>query len=90
MLKSIFEKQIQGDDQISLNDLVDYSVLDVSGNVLGTIRAYHDIPSNPLLIIEKDGQEFLIPFHDSYIEEIDTLNKKLICILPEGFAELND
>jgi len=45
---------------------------------IGIINRIENYDKNTLIIIKKDDKEYLIPYHDNFIENIDINNKKII------------
>ena len=53
-------------------------VIDVSGNHHGFIRSIIETGSNDVYVIEKNGDEFLIPAIESAVKEIDLKKKQMV------------
>ena len=58
------------------------------GVMHGTVADFIDDPMNPLLNIDSDGREILIPALGNFISDVDTDTRTVTFILPEGFLEL--
>jgi 16S rRNA processing protein RimM len=65
-----------------------FLVIDNHSGTLGRITGIDDIPGNPLLRLEHQGREILIPLHEDLIAEINTAEKIVRVNLPEGFLKL--
>jgi ribosomal 30S subunit maturation factor RimM len=48
------------------------------------------VPGNSLLIVNKKGQEILIPFHQSICKEVDIARKEIRIDPPEGLLDLDE
>lgn len=72
----------------SPNLLLGFKVKEVTIGDIGTITDFIDNPSNPIVVIEKNKKELLIPIHTHFIMGIQPQNKLLILKLPEGLIEL--
>ena len=55
---------------------------------LGTVSNVEDFGAAPLLIVEIDGREVMIPLADSICTEVDTAQKRIVVALPEGLLDL--
>jgi len=61
---------------------------DENEEVVGTITAFMDIPSNPCLEVETPNGEVIIPLHDDLIINIDEENETLTMVIPDGLLSL--
>ncbi|MFA5288796.1 MAG: hypothetical protein WC361_05590 [Bacteroidales bacterium] len=51
----------------------------------GTVSGFFDYPGNPCLELEfEDGTRTLLPFHEDFIQKIDTKRKVVNLTFPEG------
>ena len=74
-----------GEDVLSPDDLVGWTVLNENGEMVGTVSGWEDIPGNTCLYIRLgNGAESMIPFNDALIVQIDEDNKKIALHIPEG------
>jgi 16S rRNA processing protein RimM len=73
-----------------VNDLVGCSVYD-SGNEIGRVEdVQFGAGEAPLLIVaDKAGKKFDVPFADAYLESVDTDSRQVRMKLPEGLLEVN-
>ncbi len=71
-------------NQFYYHELIGYQVVE-SEKPLGQVTAFYDNYVNPLLSIDWQGTEVLIPIHDHFIVEVDKSAKKLRINLPEGY-----
>lgn len=55
----------------------------------GTVIDYLDISGNPLLVIDWDGTELMVPANDEFILDFDQEKKLIKFELPEGLIDLN-
>jgi len=66
-----------------------FKVIDEKHGFIGTLVDFNDeTPQNPLLIIEKEEQELLIPYNENFIVEISLDKKEITTLLPDGFLDL--
>jgi len=55
----------------------------------GTIEDYMDISGNPLLVIDWEGTELMVPANEEFILNFDEENKLILLEVPEGLINLN-
>ncbi|MEM9897491.1 MAG: ribosome maturation factor RimM, partial [Bacteroidota bacterium] len=76
------------DHQYYFHELIDCAFFD-DGKLIGQVKEYIDLPSNPLLIVQSD-KEILIPFRDEFIVSVDKTGKRIEARLPTGLLEINE
>ena len=73
------------DDELSLDDLVGWTLLDEDGTEVGSVTGFEPIPGNPCLYIgAKDGATAMVPLHDDLIIDIDEEALRITMRIPEG------
>lgn len=70
-----------------LHDLIGLTVVD-GGVELGLVREVYDLPAGPMLSVEVDGRERMIPLNDAIIDEIDLATEAIYVTLPEGLLDI--
>lgn len=76
-------------DGFYAEDLVGFTVSDISESFKGEIIGIDDSTSNVLFIIKTDdGTQKLLPVADEFIADIDIEHKHIIFDLPEGILEI--
>ena len=65
-------------------DILDYKVIDESGNSFGHIIDVMWLPSHDAYIIEKDLKEYLIPIVPEIIKKVDYDNRNIIIKVIDG------
>ena len=65
-------------------NILDYKVMDESGNFLGQIIDVMWLPSHDAYIIEKDLKEYLIPIVPEIIKKVDYDNRNIIIKVIDG------
>jgi 16S rRNA processing protein RimM len=70
-----------------LMNLTGFMVIDSRHGEIGTITDVDDNPVNPLLKIESNGKEILLPLQDQFISAIDQENKIIAISAPEGLID---
>ncbi len=70
--------------------LVNYKICGENKTTLGVIKEMIENPTQLLLnILTPAGGYFLLPLHDDLIKEIDTENKIIYMVIPEGITDIN-
>ena len=65
-------------------NILDYKVMDESGNLFGHIIDVMWLPSHDAYIIEKDLKEYLIPIVPEIIKKVDYDNRNIIIKVIDG------
>ncbi len=66
------------------------TVVDMARGRIGMVVDVDPVPGNELLVVEKDGREILIPFHQSICKEVDVVRKEIRIDPPEGLLDLDE
>ena len=82
------ERPALPDGEYYQTDLIGCSVVKRSGETIGTVTDWLELGGPPLLEVNANGREFLIPFAKSICVEIDMRNRRIVVDLPEGLTEL--
>ena len=82
-------------ESMSVNKLppnwISFKVIDENYGLIGSVVGFsEEIPKNPLLIIENEGKELMIPLNGDLISSIEMEEKEIITNLPEGYLDLFD
>lgn len=76
-----------------ISDLIGCEVREPGGSLLGSVRDVRPTgegsPGTPLLVVEAQGGELLIPLAEEICVRIDPAVRHIEVILPEGLRELN-
>lgn len=70
------------------HEVVGFDLIDQSQGLVGKIVQIMDLPVNPLIQVDANGKEVLIPLVKDLVQEVDRKNKKLIVKTPEGLLAL--
>jgi 16S rRNA processing protein RimM len=60
-----------------------------TGEYLGCVTGVMDCGATPILQVETEGEELLIPFAQSYLKKVDVRERRIDVELPEGLRGLN-
>ncbi len=80
------EKEAQHElesDEFYFTDLIDLNVY-VDGEFLGVVSEVMDLPAHPVLRVKTDEDDKLIPFVETFVEEVDLDSKRIDVIHMEG------
>jgi len=70
------------------HEVVGFKVTDVSFGDVGTLVQIIDLPVNPLIQVDANGKEVLIPFVKDLVQEVDRERKILTVKAPEGLIAI--
>ena len=70
------------------HEVVGYQLIDVTYGRVGVIEQIIDLPVNPLIQVDANGKEVLIPFVKGLIQQVDRENKQLVVQAPEGLIAI--
>lgn len=76
------------DNQFYYHEIIGFEVVDKHHGSIGVIKNINDSSIQPLLEIEFNSKEILIPLQDAFIDRIDKLNKKFYVNTPNGLVDL--
>lgn len=74
----------KGWDQTSDSKYSGVVVTDVSEGEIGTVIRVEDNPAHPLLVVDYQGREVLIPLVDTFVVSFDEMQKTLLVDVPKG------
>jgi 16S rRNA processing protein RimM len=64
---------------------VGFAVIDERLGELGVVTAVDDSTLNVLFIVERDGEELLVPAAEGIVVRVDPAGRKIYVALPDGF-----
>ena len=70
------------------HEVVGFELIDVSFGKVGVIQQIIDLPVNPLIQVDANGKEVLIPFVKDLIQEVKRSDKQLLVKAPEGLIAI--
>jgi 16S rRNA processing protein RimM len=76
------------EDRFYDHEVVGYQVEDAFKGNIGVIQQVIDLPSNPLLQVDYNGKEILIPIFDGLVQKVNRKKKILSITAPEGLIDL--
>ena len=70
------------------HEVVGFELIDLTFGKVGLIQQIIDLPVNPLIQVDAEGKEVLIPFVKDLIQEVNRIDKQLIVKAPEGLIAI--
>ena len=67
------------------DDLLGFSVRNVEGVALGTLRGYIDMPANPVMVVVDGDRERWLPLTSQHLRRVDPVARLLEVDWPEDF-----
>ena len=81
-------KWVEDSDEVSLGYFIGFTATDRTLGEIGEIVDIDDSTMNTLFVLEKDGEEILIPAQEEFIADIDHDAQTIIFDLPHGLVSL--
>jgi 16S rRNA processing protein RimM len=78
------------EDQLYVADLVGCRAEDLQGRALGEVAEVFFSGAHETLVIRGENGEFMLPFVDAMVVQVDLEFRRLVCDPPEGILELNE
>ena len=79
---------VEESEELSWSYFHGFTAVDEKAGVIGTITDIDDSTINTLFVIEKNGEEILIPAQEEFITGMDHKKKEIRFNLPEGLVSL--
>jgi 16S rRNA processing protein RimM len=76
------------EDEVYVADLIGCRVLDTAGVALGEVVDTFFSGAHELLTVRDGEREFLLPFVDTIVTEVDVAGRRIVCDPPEGLVDL--
>lgn len=70
------------------HEVIGFQVVDEQLGEIGTCKGFMELTNNPLMQVDHDGTEILIPASSEFVTNVDRENKTLHITTPEGLVEL--
>lgn len=74
--------------KVAVGLLQGFSIWDKKTGDIGIVKEYHEIKDNPLFLVSGRDKEYYIPANPDFITRIDTREKIIFMVLPEGLADI--
>ena len=76
------------EDEFYLFELKGFKVIDETHGFIGNVVKIVDLAVNPLIEINFNGKEILLPMHDHFMEKVDKTTKTVYVKAPPGLIEM--
>lgn len=70
------------------HEVIGFRVVDDRLGEIGVCKDFMELANNPLMQVDHDGSEILIPASQQFVTQVDRENKTLHVTTPEGLVEL--
>ena len=81
-------KWVEESEEVSLGYFIGFMATDRTLGEIGEIVDIDDSTINTLFVLEKDGEEILIPAQEEFIVDIDHDRQTIVFDLPQGLVTL--
>ena len=81
-------KWVEESEEVSLGYFIGFMATDRTLGEIGEIVDIDDSTINTLFVLEKDGEEILIPAQEEFIADIDHDRQTIVFDLPQGLVTL--
>ena len=71
------------------HDLVGLTAVTPEGTTLGPVTDVLHVPGPPLLAIDREGRELLVPFVEALVPEVDVPGGRIVVDPPDGLLDLD-
>lgn len=88
LLRPISELEPPAEGEYWQHQLLGLEVFTVGGRRLGTLRVIHELAPSDLLEVAGEGKEYLIPFREEIVVEVDVEGGRMVVDPPEGLLDL--
>lgn len=70
------------------HEIVGFELIDLNFGPVGIVEQVIDLPVNPLIQVNANGKEVLIPFVQDLVQEVNRNEKKLVVKAPAGLIDV--
>lgn len=84
----LYKTEIVDEPEEHADLLLGFTLIDEQRGVIGPIEDMDDFAGNIVLNVNFKGQEFLVPYNEEMLVELDEMKKEITLRLPEGLIEL--
>lgn len=74
-------------DKLALRKIVGFNVIDAEKGPIGEVAFIEELESNPLLVIDSNGKQILLPLNGDFIDEIDNKKREVFISAPAGLID---
>ncbi len=70
------------------HEIIGFEVVDETKGNIGIVKEVYDNTTQPIMVVELEEKEILIPIIDEVIKEVDRDNKVIKIIAPQGLIDI--
>lgn len=70
------------------HEVIGFHVVDAEKGDIGTCREFLEVSNNPIMVVDHDGTDILIPASQQFVTNVDRENGVLHVRAPEGLIEV--
>jgi len=75
------------EDKLEFRRIIGYSVVDSEKGSIGKVAFIEELETNPLLVIDFNGKQILLPLNGDFIDEIGHEKKEVLITAPAGLID---
>jgi 16S rRNA processing protein RimM len=75
-------------DEVYLHELTGFAVRDEQDQALGLVSGLYEMPSGLMLEVQGQKREFLLPYKQEFIRQVNRAERRLVVSIPEGLLDL--
>ena len=87
--KQVYIPSIQKNSFADPESLEGFEFFDETSGKEGVIKEFEETELNPMLVVESEGKEYLLPFNEDFIIGFDPKARSLRFSLPDGIFDLD-
>ncbi|NJD17983.1 MAG: ribosome maturation factor RimM [Gemmatimonadetes bacterium] len=88
LLRPVAELEPPAEGEYWQHELEGLEVFTVQGRRLGTVRALYELAPSDLLEVAGEGKQYLIPFREEIVVEVDVEGGRMVIDPPDGLLDL--
>ncbi|BDD00395.1 ribosome maturation factor RimM [Persicobacter psychrovividus] len=77
-----------GEGKFYYHEIVGFRMVDVNHGAFGTVKTVYDNDKQPLIAVDANGKEVLVPMDDDILTKVDKEAKVIETQLPDGLLEV--
>ncbi|MFI5210130.1 MAG: ribosome maturation factor RimM [Gemmatimonadales bacterium] len=81
------ELEPPAEGEVYIHELEGFAVRLADGTSMGIVSAAYDLPAGLTLEIQGSKREFLLPYRQEFIRQVDRAGRTLVVMVPEGLAD---
>ncbi|HXE57518.1 MAG TPA: ribosome maturation factor RimM [Gemmatimonadales bacterium] len=74
-------------NEVYLHELAGFAVRLADGTAVGLVSAVYELPGGLTIEVQGPKREFLLPYRQAFVREVDRIGRRLTIAPPEGLIE---